>query len=323
MRVTRVIGEAIQEIRRSFLPIPRASWMALSALLIGPFLTRNQYFLDLMVVSLYFGAQAMAFDFTSGFIGIVNFGFAGFLGLGAYISALMSIKIGLSPWLTIWLGAAGSAVLGWLTGLLTLRLRGIFAAVMAWFLSLGLFALAAALVPLTRGFLGLTVPFFLHTTDRRPYYYILLAMTAFCYFVLRAITHSRVGLAFHALGQNLEVARASGINPRKYYVLNFALSCFFAGLWGGFYGHSVGILTPDVMRTNHTVEVLALSYIGGRGTLWGGVVAAFLILPLFEYLKPLFEVRLVIYGLMLIAVIILYPDGFAPLVRRWAQRKGI
>src|SRR5438876_7514785 len=154
MRITRVIGEAIQEIRRSFLPIPRPSWMALSALLIGPFLTRNQYFLDLMVVSLYFGAQAMAFDFTSGFIGIVNFGFAGFLGLGAYISALMSIKIGLSPWLTIWLGAAGSAALGWLTGLLTLRLRGIFAAVMAWFLSLGLFALAAALVPLTRGFLG-------------------------------------------------------------------------------------------------------------------------------------------------------------------------
>jgi branched-chain amino acid transport system permease protein len=306
---------------REVLPLSRTGLLILTAFLAAPFLIRNQYLLNLMVMSLYFGAQAMAFDFTAGYIGIVNFGFAGFLGLGAYISALLSLRAGLSPWWTVWIGAAGAAVLGWLTGLLTLRLRGIFAAVMAWFVSLELLALCAALAPLTRGFSGLNVPLFVDSGDRRPYYYILLAISGLSYLVLRAVTRSRIGLAFRALGQNLEVARASGINPRKYRVLNFTLSCFFAGLLGGFYGHSVGILTPEVMHTRHTVEVLALAYIGGRGTLWGGVLAAFLIIPLFEYLKPLFEIRLVIYGLMLIAVIVLYPNGLASLGSRRVEGK--
>ena len=298
----------------------RASLLALAFLVFAPLLIRNQYWLDLLVTSLYFGAQAMAFDFTAGYIGIVNFGFAGFLGLGAYVSALLSLKLGVSPWLAIWLGAAGAALLGWLTGLLTLRLRGIFAAVMAWFVSLALLSVAAALVSVTRGFLGLSVPLFLDTADRRPYFYILLVIASLGYFVLRVITKSRIGLAFRALGQNLEVARASGINPRRYRLLNFTVSCFFAGLLGGFYGHSVGILTPDVMHTSHTVEVLALAYIGGRGSIWGGVLAAFLMIPLFEYLKPLFEIRLVIYGLTLIAITILYPDGLARLVGGWMKK---
>ncbi len=301
---------------RALLPASRGALIAFVCLLAGPLLIRDQYLLDLMVVTLFFGAQAMAFDFTAGYIGIVNFGFAGFLGLGAYISALLSLRLGVSPWLAIWVGAAGAAALGWLTGLLTLRLRGIFAAVMAWFISLTLFSLAAAMVPLTRGFLGLNVPLFLNTADHRPYLYILLAITSVSYIVLRAITRSRVGLAFRALGQNLEMARASGINPRKYRVMNFTVSCFFAGLLGGFYGHSVGILTPEVMHTRHTVEVLALTYIGGRGTLWGGVLAAFLIIPVFEYLKPLFEIRLLIYGLMLVVSVILFPNGLAPLLSR-------
>lgn len=301
------------------LPASWAARVAVALLVCTPFLIRDQYLLNLVVTSLYFGAQAMAFDFTAGYIGIINFGFAGFLGLGAYVSALLALRLGWSPWVAIWAGAAGAATLGWLTGLLTLRLRGMFTAVMTWFISLTLLALAAALVPLTRGFLGLNVPLFLDTADRRPYFYILLAITALSYVVLRGVARSSIGLAFRALGQNLEVARASGISPRRYRLTNFTLSCFFVGLLGGFYAHSMGILTPDVLDTRHTVEVLALAYIGGRGTIWGGVLAALLIIPAFEYLKPLFEIRLIIYGLMLMAVIILYPGGLASLVTRWLR----
>jgi branched-chain amino acid transport system permease protein len=301
------------------LPASWAARVAVVLLTFTPFLIRDQYVLTLLVTSLYFGAQAMAFDFTAGYIGIINFGFAGFLGLGAYVSALLALRLGWSPWVAIWAGAAGAAALGWLIGLLTLRLRGIFTAVMTWFVSLTLLALAAALVPLTRGFLGLNVPLFLATADRRPYFYILLLIAALSYLVLRGVASSSIGLAFRALGQNLEVARASGISPRRYRVMNLTLSCFFAGLLGGFYAHSMGILTPDVLDTRHTVEVLALVYIGGRGTIWGGVLAALLIIPAFEYLKPLFEIRLIIYGLMLMAVIILYPGGLAPLLTRWLR----
>jgi len=284
---------------------------ALALLIVAGFLIDDEYILNLMIISLFFGAQAMVFDFTAGFIGIINFGFAAFLGLGAYVSALSAIRLGLSPWLAMWLGAGVAGIVGWLTAILTLRLSGIFATVMSWFVGLTLLSLATALVPLTRGSLGLSVPPLLEAAERRPLFFALLPLAALIYAVLRAITRSRVGLAFRAIGDNIEAARASGINPSRYRSLNFTISCFFAGLLGGFYAHFVGILTPEIMATSHTVEVLALAYIGGRGSLWGGLAAAFLVIPVFEFLKPLFEIRLVIYGLLLIAVMIYVPDGLA------------
>ena len=84
-----------------------------------------------------------------------------------------------------------------------------------------------------------------------------------------AIPHSEAGAA----KQSHEAARASGVDPTRYLVLNFAVSCAFAGWLGGFYAHYYGILTPDVMNTSHTIEALAAAYIGGEGSLWGGALA--------------------------------------------------
>ena len=296
--------------------VTRTALLILGVLIIAPLCIGDEYILNLMVISLYFGTQAVAFDFTAGLIGIINFGFAAFLGLGAYVSALLVQRFDISPWLAMWIGAAGAALLGWLTGMLTLRLRGIFATVMSWFVGLTLLALATALVPLTRGSLGLSVQFLFDTADRRAYYYALLPITVLTYTTLRATAASKIGLAFRAVGDNLEAARASGIDPTRYRSINFTLSCFFAGLLGGYYAHFIGILTPQILHTRHTVEVLALSYIGGRGSLWGGLLVAFLVIPLFEYLRPLFEIRLVIYGLLLIVIMIYYPGGLAGLLKR-------
>ena len=294
--------------------------LALALLIAAGLLIADEYVLNLMIISLFFGAQAMVFDFTAGFIGIVNFGFAAFLGLGAYCSALSVIRLGLSPWVGMWLGAAAAGMVGWFTAVLTLRLSGIFATVMSWFVGLTMLSLATALVPLTRGSLGLSVPPLLDTAERRPFLFILLPLAVLIYAVLRAITRSRLGLAFRAIGDNVEAARASGINPSRCRSLNFTISCFFAGLLGGFYAHFVGIITPEIMATSHTVEVLALAYIGGRGSLWGGLAAAFFVIPVLEFLRPLFEIRLVIYGLLLIAVMIYLPEGLAGSLARLRAR---
>jgi branched-chain amino acid transport system permease protein len=304
----------------SHLRLSDPSLLALALLIVAGVLITDEYILNLMIVSLFFGAQAMVFDFTAGFIGIVNFGFAAFLGLGAYVSALSAIRLGLNPWLTMWMGACVAGIVGWLTAILTLRLSGIFATVMSWFVGLTLLSLATALVPLTRGSLGLSVPALLDSAERRPFLFALLPLAVLIYAVLRAVTRSRLGLAFRAIRDNVEAARASGINPSRCRSLNFTISCFFAGLLGGFYGHFVGVLTPEIMATSHTVEVLALAYIGGRGSLWGGLAAAFLVIPIFEFLKPLFEIRLVIYGLLLIAVMIYAPDGLAGRLARLRRR---
>lgn len=290
--------------------------LVVAMLAIAPLFIKDEYILHLMVVSLLYGSQAIAFDFTAGFINVVNFGLAAFVGIGAYTSALLVVRLGASPWIGFAVGTFAAALLGFITGLLTLRLRGLYAAVMAWFVGLALMALTAAFTDLTRGYLGLSVPLFLKTIEMRPYFYILLPITILTYVVLRAVTNSHIGLAFRAIGQNLRAARVSGVDPTKYRVLNFTLSCAVCGMLGVFYAHFVGILTPDVMATAHTVEVLALSYIGGRGTLWGGLLAAFLVIPTFEYLKPLMEIRLILYGVLLILVMILYPAGLAGILQR-------
>jgi branched-chain amino acid transport system permease protein len=99
--------------------------------------------------------------------------------------------------------------------------------------------------------------------------------------------------------------------PQQFILLNFTLSCACAGFFGGFYAHFVGIVTPDLMDTGHTLEVMALAYIGGAGSLLGGVFAAFLLIPIFDSLKKLMEYRLIIYGMLLILVMIFYPAGLS------------
>ncbi len=292
---------------------------------IPPF--NQEHIVRWLIGGAFLAAQAVAFDFTAGYINVVNFGFAAIVGLGAYTSAILAntspfliVRIGLSPWIGIFIGALVSGLLGLLLGMLTLRLRGIYAAVMAWFVGIALLGLARNLTPLTRGPLGLHPPTLLETSSNRPYFYIILVMMVVTYIVLRMVTKSHIGLAFKALGQNLDAARASGINPTKYRVLNFALSCLFAGWLGGFYAHFYGSLTPKtIMHTSKTVEVLAIAYIGGRGSLWGGIITAFPFVFFIEFLRSkltqLPGLHLVIYGVLMILIMIFYPDGLAGLYR--------
>lgn len=292
----------------------------------------QEHILRWLIAGAFLGAQAVAFDFTAGFINVVNFGFAAMLGLGAYTSALLAntapylvLRLGISPWITIWVGALAAGLVGLLLGMLTLRLRGIYAAVMAWFVGIALMGLANNLTTLTRGSMGLHPRTLLTTTDNLPYFYIMLGALLLIYVIMNLVTKSTIGLAFKAIGQNIDAARASGINPTKYRVFNFALSCTFAGLLGGFYAHYYGSLTPqNLMHTSKTVEVLAVAYIGGRGSLWGGVAFAFPFIFFIEYLRSGFTnlpgLHLVIYGLLMMLVMIYYPAGLAG-VYYWAEAK--
>ena len=275
----------------------------------------RQDFTRYLIGAALMAAQAVAFDFTAGYINIVNFGFAAFVGLGGYVSGLLAVNFGLSPWIGVFVGGAASGLLGLLTGALTLRLRGIYAAVMAWFVGLALMGLVRNLPDITRGSLGLNVPLLIDTADNLPYYYVIVAMLLITLAVLTLVIRSHIGLAFRAIGQNVQAARASGINPTRYLVINFTLSCAFAGWLGGFYAHYYGILTPDVMLTSHTVEVLAVAYIGGRGSLWGGALVAFPLVIGVELLRTQFSdvpgLHLVLYGVLLIVVMIYRPGGVA------------
>jgi branched-chain amino acid transport system permease protein len=291
--------------------------------LVPPF--NQEHMIRWLIMGAFLAAQAVAFDFTAGYINVVNFGFAAILGAGAYTSAIMANKSpvlllqpGLSPWLGMFIGAVVAGVIGLGLGYLTLRLRGIFAAVMAWFVGIALMGVVQNLTNLTRGPLGMNARGLLETPENLPYYYVILGMMLVVYIALKLVANSHVGLAFKAIGQNIDAAKASGINPTKYRVLNFTLSCIFAGWLGGFYAHYFRSLTPQtLMHTSKTVEVLALAYIGGRGSMWGGMLIAFPFVFLIEYLRSTLTelpgIHLVIYGVLMILVMIFYPQGLAGL----------
>ena len=293
--------------------------VALGLLAALPFIPpfNREYLIRWLTIAAIIGGQAIAFDFSAGYISVINFGMAAFMGLGGYTSALLVNHLGISPWAGMFLGASASAVLGFFTGILTLRLRGIFALCMTWFIALAVMGLALKMVWLTRGPLGLRCPVLFETSSNVPYFYTILAIVFLTYVVLARIARSNIGLAFKAIGQNMEAAKTSGINPTRYRIFNFTVSCAFAGWIGGFYAHYLGILTPDLMDTQKTVEVLVISYIGGRGSLWGGLFAAFPFFTSMEIIRSSLSrlpgLNLVIYGLFLVLIMIYYPGGVAQL----------
>lgn len=290
--------------------------------LVPPF--NQEYLIRWLVAGGIMGASAIAFDFTGGYIAIVNFGFMAFFGLGAYTSALVSLHFGLSPWLGMFIGVIPAGLMGFLTGIMTLRLRGIFAIALTWFFGLALMGLAIKMVWLTRGSLGLRSPRLLDANSNLPYFYIVLAMLLVTYIIMKWVVRSPIGLAFRAIGQNMEAAKTSGIHPFRYRILNFTLSCAFTGWLGGFYAHYYGLLTPDLMSTSKTVEVLVVAYIGGRTSLWGGAFIAFPFVYFLEIIRSTFSnlpgVHLVIYGVFLILVMIYYPGGAAQLYQNLIGR---
>ena len=292
----------------------------------------QEHMLRWLIMGAFLAAQSIAFDFTAGYINVVNFGFAAILGLGAYTAAIMAntspvlaVQPGLSPWIAIWIGALVSGLVGLGLGVLTLRLRGIFAAVMSWFVGIALLGIIRNWTAVTRGPLGMHPHSLLETTDNLPFFYIIMVMMLVVYIVLKLVVRSHYGLAFKAIGQNFDAARASGINPTYYRVFNFTLSAFFAGWLGGFYAFYFGALSPQtLMHTSKTVEVLAIAYIGGRGSLWGGMFIAFPFVFLIEFLRSNFTdlpgLHLVLYGVLMVVVMIYYPAGFAGLYE-WAKAK--
>ncbi len=277
-----------------------------------PLVLQDQYWLHLMTISLMFGALSIGFDLSAGFINVANWGYAAFMGVGAYTSAILMERIGLSPWYGMVVGGILAGFLGFFTGIITLRLRGMFTAILTWFLGLTLVALATQLVDLTRGSMGMMAEELFDSYVKDPYYYTILGLCFLTFCLVTRMVNSKLGLAFKAIGQSQDAAESLGVNPTYYKIINFTTSCTIAGVIGGFYAHFMCIVTPELLHTKHTIEILFIAFIGGRGSVWGGVICAFFLIPALEFARPIEEWRFVIYGVMMIIIMIFMPEGIAP-----------
>lgn len=286
------------------------------------------YVLAWLIYAIWFATATVSFDFSAGWINIVNLGYAAFIGVGGYCAALSVMHLGVPVAASLLLGAVAGALVGLVLGLVVLRFRGIYAALASWFLSLALAGLAANLTTVTRGNIGLSTPVLYTTTSALPYYYTALAIMTVVLMTLTAIVASRLGLSFRALGANVDAARASGVAPIRFRILNFTISCACGGLLGAFYAAYYGVLTPAVMEIGLTVQLLVAAMIGGSGSvagaMFGGLLVALLYQALQGSLQSLPGLSDLIFGFVLVVIVILYPGGLAGAargIRRWLTRR--
>ncbi|MBB3771932.1 branched-chain amino acid transport system permease protein [Angulomicrobium tetraedrale] len=307
--------------------------LVICALLAGlaaiPSLVGGRYIPAVFTSILLFFILGALFDFMLGYLRIVNFGIAGFLCAGAYGSALSVQYFHITPWTGLLVGGLASAVIGLITGVLTLRLRGIYIGLTTLFVMETLrFAISNAR-EVTRGASGLTVggftPLFgipFPRSEPITYYYLILALVIVTYAALYAIVRSRIGLVFKAIRDDELGTSVLGIHVVRYKLFNFVVASFFVGVFGAFYAHYIGILVPtaEEFGIQRTVEILTIAYVGGRGTLWGSLLGALFLVGMQEVLRDLQEWRLVIYGLSLILIITVFPSGFAGALRQLGDR---
>jgi branched-chain amino acid transport system permease protein len=296
----------------------------LLALIFAPPLIDSTYITRIFISALMLGLMAAIYDLMIGYAGLINFGYAGFLAVGAYTSALGSFHYGVSPWAGLFLGGLATAFVGLVVGVITLRLSGLYVALLTFFVGEAIRFSISNAPDYTRGMLGLSVEEFpdilgidFDRANLLTYYYLLLVIGAVIMGLMTWLVRSRYGLAFEALREDQLASQSLGLNTTKYKLMNFTIASFFTGVMGGYYAHYLGVLAPvpEEFGVYRTVEILAITYVGGRGTLWGALFASFMLTGFQEYFRGLGPWRLVIFGSVLIFVMLYARRGLAGLRR--------
>ncbi|TAM77736.1 branched-chain amino acid ABC transporter permease [bacterium] len=288
-----------------------------------PLMMHGEYALHVAVLALIFAVLAASWNLVSGYGGMFTFGHQAFFGLGAYVSALLAMHLGISTYLSIMIGTAFAMVAGVVIGLPVLRLRGapyIAIATLAFAEIVKL--IADNLTNLTHGESGLAgIPplspigaMSFSIADSRPYYYCALILLVVTMVLVAAVMASPIGLAFGAIRDSQDAAESIGVDVTKYKVLLFMLSSALAGMAGGLFAHYVTVLTPSsILGIDVMVQIIAMALIGGLGTLFGPVVGAIILTVGLELLRSLGDYQLMLYGALLVVVIIVLPRGLSSL----------
>jgi len=313
------LRRAWSELRSEVFVLPSRTLVLvwLVALLTLPLAYADPYVLRILTMTCIFAIFAASWDLLAGYTGQVNFGHALFFGAGAYASGLLSLKLGVTPWATIWAGAAVAALFGLASGYLCLRLRGSYLSLATLAFPLIALGLLFAFPDFSGGELGISGLRRLSATAVSNYYLAAIAMLAVV-FGLWAIADSRFGIVLHAIRDDEVAARASGINTPRYKLAVFAISAAAAGLSGALFAHYLRVAGPSALDVALSFQVVIWGIFGGVATLYGPVAAVFLLYPMTEWLgsfRAFGELRLLIFAVIVLLVLLFMPRGFAPWVR--------
>ena len=283
----------------------------------------NDYYLDIVLTAGISVILAVSLNLVNGHTGQFSLGHAGFMAVGAYGAAVVSIELG--PHLLRIFGSSGAgqgvaflialvtgglaaAGCGWIVGVPSLRLRGDYLAIV----TLGFNEIIRVLLQNTKpdgvfgGALGLGgIP------DFTSIFWVF-SSAAVCIYVVTAMIDSTWGRGFLAVRDDEIAAGSMGINTTRYKVTAFVVGAFFAGVGGGLYAHQKGAINPEGFNFLKSVDVVVMVILGGMGSTVGVIIAAIVLTVLNEYLRDFEQYRMIIFSLLLIFMMIVRPQGLLP-----------
>lgn len=260
-------------------------------------------------------------------IGELNLAHAAFMGIGAYTSTILVMRLSLPFWFAMPAAMLASAIVSLAIGFLTLRFKGayfllftfLFAELVRILLSnfwIGLFGGIPGLTNIPRP--SVTIPGFFHTkfSSNIDFYYLIMILVIITIIAMRRMDMSRLGLLFRAISQSESLVESTGISATRFKVLGCAIGCCFAGLAGSLYAHFVGIITPQDFSIHAVLAPVAYVVIGGMGSIYGPVLGtSFLMVLSHFYLRQLGLYELLIYGVIIVLIIRFMPEGLISLPR--------
>jgi branched-chain amino acid transport system permease protein len=241
--------------------------------------------------------------------------------MGAYGSALLTMRLGLPPLLSLVAGGVIAAIAALIFGPIFLRIKGVYFALLTYAFGEIVNLIFQEWVSLFGGTSGLyDIPKFsilgLRLTAIHQYYFFGLIFAALAYAAMLAIERSDIGAIFESLNEDEMLSRSIGSNALLWRLAAFAVSAFISGISGGIYAYYIGFLSPDSFDFRFSVDLIVMNVIGGTGSVLGPLLGAIFIVPLFELLRDARQYQLLVYGICLIVFLVFLRQGLASLVQR-------
>jgi len=316
----------------------RSRWLAyalaIAVIVILPFVFTDTYWRTNLTVCAINVLLAIGLDFILGYAGQLNLGHSAFYGLGAYVSTLLIVKLGIPFWIAFVAGVAFAGIAGTFLSLFAVRLRGHYLAIASLGFAVIVHQILLNWISLTQGPLGIygiapppaIIIGGVVIADFRnlaAFFYLVAGFAFLSYILLNQLVRSPIGETLTAIREDEVSAASLGINGAAWKVFAFGVGSAVAGAAGCFYASFVGTLVPDAFFVSEAFNILAMVIVGGMGTLIGPVFGAILLTVLPEVLRGFGDLRLVVYGAALTFVVLFMPGGLAQAARVVAEKLGL
>ena len=302
--------------------------LAITAAIIAllPLALPNNFYYDVAVRIGMNATMVVGLNLLIGYAGQISLGHAGFFGLGAYASALLTSRYGWPPIAAMLAGMAGVGLLAFVVARPILRLRGHYLAMATLGLGIIIYMVLGNEPAWTGGNDGMAVPPFsllgLTLGNERAWYWVTGAALLVAITLANNIVDSPVGRALRALHGSEVAAQVAGIDTARYKVKVFVVSAVYASAVGSMMAHYIGFITPQVSSFFHSIELVTMVVVGGMASTYGAVVGAVILTMLPQLLSSFEGYEMIVFGLILMGTVIFLPRGLLPTIAARLRKTG-